>query len=189
MIVFNSRVRELLRQPVTEAFHLVRVKDLYLTTWHQDIALSNGQVYESKGLILSLDAPKLESVVDREQYKMMLSDPSFALGDTFDTGLIGAPVEVRIGFIDYYTEQPDCNIENTFLTYKGIVDGPSYEIKTDSIGAATATIACASPMNDLAMIRAFYTSKEYVSQRYPSDTSYDQIYIGSGPVNLKWGKI
>ena len=43
-------------------------------------------------------------------------------------------------------------------------------------------------MADLDAVKPFYTTKDFVRQLNPDDSCFDQIYHGSGFVNLNWGK-
>jgi hypothetical protein len=192
MISFNSTLIALLQNPVINAFYLVKIglpSGFYLTTSHfANITLSNGDTYLSDGKLLSADVPKLSSVVDREIYKVVLADVDYTLGAAMQTGIVGKVFEVRIGFIDPATEVPYTQIENTILAYKGIIDSIGYSIETGNTGEAALSISGASPMADLDLTRTPYSSKEYIRGLFPNDSCFDQVYEGSGPVNIKWGK-
>jgi hypothetical protein len=73
--------------------------------------------------------------------------------------------------------------------YKGYIDSVAYSISTAASGEAVFHVSCASPMSDLDLIRQYYTSQDYLDKNYPGDTSYEQIFEGSGPISKKWGKI
>jgi hypothetical protein len=191
MIEFSSTVVQILSNPTIEAFYLVDVDSgLYRTTsFFRDVTLSNGVTYASDGKLISVDPPQLSSTVDREIYKIALADPNFTLGSASEIGLIGKLVEVRIGFVNQATNLPETNILNTIIVYKGAIDGTSFNVNTASIGEVTLNITCSSPMADLDLRRPIYTTKDSIRSKDPSDTSFDQIYEGSGQLQLKWGKV
>jgi hypothetical protein len=188
MIQFSATVISLLQNPVINAFYMVKI-DTYLSTTHiANITLSNGDAYVADGKLLNVDSPKLSATVDRELYRVVFADPDYAIGNGMQTGLVGKNFEVRIGFVDNTTNAPYTNISDTILAYKGKVDNMSYSIDSGDVGEISLAITGSSPMSDLDSTKAFYTSKEYIRSLYPSDSCFDQIYEGSGPINLKWGK-
>jgi hypothetical protein len=188
MIQFSATIISLLQDPVINAFYMVKI-DTYLSTTHiSNITLSNGETYLADGKLLNVDTPRLSATVDRELYKVIFADPDYAIGNAMQTGIVGKNFEVRIGFINNTTNEPYNNISDTVLAYKGKVDNMSYSIDSGDVGEVVLAITGASPMADLDSTKAFYTSKEYIRGLYPTDSCFDQIYEGSGPINLKWGK-
>ena len=158
------------------------------TTYHSDITLSDGRTFIATPAIVNVDLPSLTSVVEKVEFQIMLADPTMEHGALFEDGIIGALAEVRLVLVDTTNGQPETSIDNTFLFYKGYVSAPSYQIDTTELGSSTAIYTCASPMADLDLVRAFYTSKEYINQFAPDDTCFDQVYEGSGSASLRWGK-
>lgn len=163
------------------------------TTFFRDVTTMNGATpiatYLSDGKIVSIDAPKLSSTVDREIFKISFADPNFTFGATIDSGLIGKLVDVKIGFVNQTTKQPELDAENVITVYRGNIDSSDYAINTAEIGEVLLNVGCSSPMNDLDLVKAFYTTKDAASTRDSSDTAFDQIYEGSGILQLKWGKV
>lgn len=188
MIQFNSTIQSIISQPTVELFYLVTIGSYKTTNYFRAITLSNGEVFPADGRLMQVDPPQLSSTVDRELYKISFADPDFYFGTEFPTNLVGTEVSVRVGFVDQSTKQPLTQISNTVIIYKGAVDGTSYSIETENSGESVWLVTCASPMNDLEMVRAMYTSKDAIKLSFPGDTSFDQIYEGSGDVELKWGK-
>lgn len=195
MIQFNSTITQLLQEPVIESFILIKFKkpssnEYYReTSYIYDLTLDNSEIYYSYGRILSFDPPKLSTSVDREQYKLAFADTSMYFGEYADEGLVGLPIEVRIGFVDTTNNTPLTQLENTLLIYKGQIDNGSYAINTNEVGESIFNISCTSPMSDLDLTKVFYTSKEFLKKLNPEDTSFDQIYEGSGQLELKWGRV
>ena len=188
MIILSPRIIELLAQPVIEPFYMVKIMGgTLLTSYMAAVELSNGDLY-LPGDFVALDPPRMSSSVDRELYKISIADPRMEYGAMFESGMVGTAIEVRAGFIDQVTKQPELNFTDTFMLYKGRVDGVSYQISLEEVGESVAVISCASPMASLDMAKPFHTSKDFLRQLNPEDNSFDQIYEGAGPVQLKWGK-
>ena len=192
MIQLTTRLQELLSSNSIEVFYLLKLGDEYTTTYYRDVVF-NGSTYLANNRILALDAPQVNSIVDREQYKITLADPGFDLGAQVSgvvagKGLVGTPVELRSAFVDQTNSLPELAPANTFIVYKGLIDAGAYQIKTSEQGEVLLTISCVSPIADLDAVKTIYTSKEYARRRNPNDTAFDQIYLGSGVINLKWGR-
>jgi hypothetical protein len=190
MITFTNTVIEILSNPSLEAFYVVEIgNNLYrITSYQRDITLSNGKTYISDGRLLGVDPPQLSSTVDREVYKILLSDPEFISGLDIESSFVGQFAEVRLCFVNPITGQPEVDIENTALIYRGTVDSAAYSIDTSIIGDVTLSISCSSPMYDLDLIKPVYLSKDYIRGLDSADNSCDQVYQGSGQLSLKWGK-
>lgn len=186
MIQFSSTLIQLLENPVIEAFYLVTVGTYRTTSYFTDITYDS-QLYLSDGKLLSADPPRLSAVVDRELYKIVLADPEYALG-SLTTNIVGDNFEVRLIFNDPTTGNPYLNPADTILLYKGTVDSNAYAIDTNNAGEVAISISGSSPMADLDLSRPFYTGKEFIRNISNNDTSFDQVYDGSGNVNLRWGK-
>lgn len=152
----------------------------------------------SDGKLEAVEPPRITSTVDKAAFRITLNDPEIALGSvTFlDSqgasrnllGAVGHPLSVRMAFVNQTTKQPLLNPTDTFLVYEGRIDSTGFNISTESAGTALFVISGTSPMGDLDLTRAFYTSQDFLDKNYPGDTSYEQLYEGSGPVNLRWGK-
>lgn len=188
MIAFSPVIQELLSQPVVESFYLLKVGAGYLkTSFYSDIIVG-GDSYVSDGVILSVEPPQLLSVVDKQLFKIALADPNQELGQFAEGALLGMPIEVRAGFVDQATKQPYTLLEDTLLVYKGVIDSAAYAISTSKIGNVVFNLTCTSPMSDLDLTRAYYTSQDFSDKNFSGDTAYSQIYEGAGPINLRWGK-
>lgn len=188
MITFSTAIQNILAQPVVEEFHLVRIGNYRTTSYFYNITLSNGDVYLADGKLVGVDTPRLSSTVDRELYKVTLADNDYSLSTVVEGSFVGLPFEVRIGFVDQTTKQPLTTITDTLLAYKGIIDSGGYSINPADVGDVILQVTGASPMADLDATRTFYGSKDFIRSLAPNDSSFDQVYEGSGPVSLKWGK-
>lgn len=191
MISFNSTLAALLREPTLEVFYLIEIKidPVYRTTsFYSDITMTDGSLYKSDGRIISTEPPQLSTTVDKSQYSIVFADPLMEFRQYFDN-LTGKLVTVRLGFVDQKTSKPLLDIDNTLLVYRGAIDNFGYSINTNEIGSVVLNLTCASPMSDLDMKKALYTSREALTQISMEDTSFNQIYDDEGQIALKWGKI
>ena len=185
MIQLSSAVSSLMNQAVVESFWCVSLGDEHYTTFYTDLQIG-AKTYLSNGAIAAIDPPRMDSVVDRQPFEITLSDVTFEKGQDIEQGIVGRPVTVYLGLVDQATQQP--LIGDMIVVYKGRIDGASYAISTSSVGDSLLKLVCSSPMHNLDLIRAYYTSQDYSDKNHPGDTSYEQIYEGAGPINLKWGK-
>lgn len=151
--------------------------------------------------LLKIEPPRLTSVVDREAYKILYSDPLFAFRSKFETGLTGASVIVYFGFFNTTNTTivdsegnsvlpgfPILSKKDLFLSYSGFVDTQGYTVN-DQDGTVTAVIECASPMASLGLIKSIRTSMDSLRQYDALDTAFDQVYAGAKSVNYVWGKL
>lgn len=188
MIEFSTAILAAMRKPTVESFYLVDFAGYRSTTHFSNITLSNGETYVSDGKLLQIDPPRMSTIVDREIYKLSFADPDMVFAEALEAGIVGKTVTVRLGIVDLETGQPFTNIADTVLVYRGTVDNGSYSIETAELGECIFNISCSSPMADLDMTKSLLTSKTALSNVDPSDTSFSQIYEGSGQAQLKWGK-
>lgn len=173
----------------------------HYTSLPYDITMGDGNTYSSENSVYGVDPPRISDIVDREAYKISLSDPSFLLKYYFEDGIIGRDVSVRIGFINstdsdiqghddtlVYPGEVFKDMNDTILIYAGAVDNHGYTIDIRN-SEVIATIEGSSPMADLDLVKTFYTSKNSISQRSSTDTCFDSVHEGSGSIQVRWGKV
>ena len=168
--------------------------DIYDTTHYTDLDF-NGNTYVSSSGLLVVDAPRLSQAVDRSPYKITYIDPTFEKRSLFESGLTGAYVVVRIGFLNttqspvdgYLVGEPILSVDKTVIVYSGTVDTQGYSI-TPQEGTVIAVIENSSPMAALDLSRPFYTSREFLRKLSPDDSAFDQVYLGSQAISLRWGR-
>jgi len=187
MRTFSTAVRNIIDSGNIKFFYLI---DLYfnntyhLTSYSNNISYNNN-VYTSDGGIFEIDTPKLSSIVDREAYKVIVSDLSDNLLQDIRANIVGKDIIVRLGFINPATGTPLLEQQDILYVYKGYVDKPevinNWETKLASIEGT-------SPMSDLDMVNSFVTSRSSMKQRNANDTSFDEIFDNS-ELELKWGKL
>lgn len=160
----------------------------YYTSHSSDITwpTTNGNTYISDGGMFEVEPPKFSSVVDREAYKIVLTDINDSLADEFKTanGIVGNDIHVRVGLLNS-NNQPLLADDDIVSIYKGFVDSPSI---TNSWETKLATIEGSSPMADLDQVNLFMVSRDGMDQKSTTDTSFDEIF-GDREITLKWGKV
>jgi hypothetical protein len=199
MINLSANVQNLLQENLISIFLLLKIYERNidtnvvtvikaLTTNSYDLTMSNGQTYLSNGQILSVDPPAVSTTVGRDIFKIRLADPGFIEGQYADAGYIGKSVELRIGFLDRATQSAIVNINDTFISYAGKIEGTAYQVNLEALGEASLEISCSNPMADLDYTKSLFTGKEFVRSRNPLDASCDEVFASSGALGLKWGK-
>jgi len=194
MIKLTALQQSLLAQSVVRSFYTIKIEapstTLKMSTFYREFTLSTGDTYTPNCPLVEVQPPQISSSVDREQFSISLADPAFESGLLAEAGLIGSKIEIRIVFLDISNDLPYSDINESLIVYKGQIDAVSYKIDNAEIGSVLYTISCASPMAKLDMAKPYYTSKTFIRENVLStDSSFDQIYQGSGSVRLKWGKL
>jgi hypothetical protein len=199
MRIFSANVKLLLQQEEVLTFYLVKIETtsstLLDTTAAYPINIPALGTFSPSNGLLTVEPPKLSSVVDREVYKLIYIDPEFEKIALFEAILTGSKATVYVGFFNSTTtvlggalpNEPLTNLEDLIVAYEGVVDTQGYAIEP-SAGTVVAAIECSSPVASLGLIKHFTTSKNEMQQINPNDTSFDQIYTGSSKVRRLWGK-
>lgn len=156
----------------------------YFTSYNRNITW-NSNLYTADGGLFEFESPNFSSILDREAYKVVITDISDQFAAHFKSGVIGSPIKVRVGIVDPTTDQPLVNTADIISLYSGFVDGPTIENNWDT---KLAVIEGTSPMADLDQINVRMVSKDGMDQLDASDTSFDSLYEDS-EINLKWGKV
>lgn len=198
----STVIEKLINESNVMPFFLVSISDmnLYLTTLQYDVTMSDGHTYLSDGGLIGVDPPRLSNVVDRESYKISISDTNFEYRTFLEQGAVGSLLVVTVGFLNASTEdiidsagnavghyEPLTDFRDTVTAYKGIIDNHNYNIDFSN-NEVSLTIEGSSPLADLDLVRAMYTSKDQARRRNQADSSMDEVYKGSGEISLKWGK-
>jgi hypothetical protein len=196
MRAFSSNVKNLIDRDDLSIFTLVRIETepyLQYTTLPYDVTVSGMGTFDSDNGLVSVEPPRVTSVVDRSSYKLTLTDPDMSFRERFEAGMVGTHITVWIGFINTTDTtlggiapgKPITNVEDIVLAYRGVVDTHGYNITEDQ---CTLALECSSPMADLGLVKTFYTSRDAVRQRGYMDTAFDQVYSGSKGLDLLWGR-
>jgi len=194
MRVFNSTIQAILDSQSIEFFFLIKLElhsaTKYLTDISYDVVF-DGQTYVGNSSLFEYDSPKFSSVVDREAYKIVLTDFINEFSTEMKNNMVGKNIEVRVGFYDS-SGVPILNVANTMFVYKGTIDRPILQSSEDN---KIAVIEGTSPMSDLDLVRSFMTSRQGMAQRSgvnsngdPLDTSFDNMYDNK-EIMVKWGKV
>lgn len=195
---YSTTVQQLMTLDNFSIFYLVELvtknSTLRYTDAPYDLNIAGLGLFEADNGLKGIELPRLSTIVDRENYKVVFVDNEQNFRPLFEEGLTGSDLTVWIGF--YNTTEnvlsgtepghPILNLADLNIAYKGTVDTQGYNINIDD--GIVATIECSSPMSGLGVIRAFYTSKDYMRQLKNNDSSFDQVYQGSRVIDLLWGK-
>lgn len=154
----------------------------------------DSKLYIADNKIVSVDPPRLSSSVDKESYKIVLTDPDFQFRGLFERGFSQVKVKISIGFYNTSSGtlggaavgEPLTNIADTITVYQGTVDNQVYAINPN--GGIIVTLECTSPMGALAMSKPFLTTDDSMHQVSSTDTSFSQVFKGSKGIGLLWGK-
>jgi hypothetical protein len=199
----SNLVKTLLLERTFVAFYTVEIPkvSLYINTSGRDLTLSNGTTYLGNHSLISLEPPRLSSVVDRSPYKLSFADPNLQLKQIFDSKITANEVIVRIGFfnakdtsvtgsdgISVNSMNPFLNILDTVIVYRGIIDIQNYELDINNY-SAIASLECASPVAGLDQVNSIFTSRDSIYQLRSDDTSFDNVFVNSGSRTLLWGKV
>lgn len=186
MRTFSSTVQNLIDQDKVKFFILIKLSfstTYYLSSLPYDVTY-DGDNYTANSGILEYDSPKFSSVVDRESYRIVVTDFQDLMKAEIENNIVGKGIEVRVGFFDS-NDEPVLTTNDVLLVYKGFVDSPSI---SNNWNDKTVVLEGTSPMSDLDIIVPFISSRDGMDQKSSSDTSFDKIY-GDNLVKLKWGKI
>ena len=187
MRTFSSTVQNLINQDKVKFFILIKLSfstTYYLSSLPYDVTY-DGDSYAANSGILEYDSPKFSSVVDREAYKIVLTDIDDEITTEFKNGVVGNDIILRIGLVDPLTKQPLLGANDIMPFYKGTIDSPTIENNWET---KLAILEGSSPMADLDQINSIMVSKDGMDQLSLIDTSYDKIY-DDNEIQLKWGKV
>jgi len=183
---FSTAVQTVLDSDLIEFTYLIKLSlnsTYYLTSNSHDLEFEDN-VYIANGGLYEFDSPRFSTVIDRESYKIVISEVLNQLYAEFRNNVIGKDIEVFVALKsaggDYMLGADD-----VLRIYKGTIDKPTI---TNDFNEKLAVIEGTSPMSDLDMSKPFITSRDGMDQKSSTDTSFDEIYKNS-EINLKWGKI
>jgi hypothetical protein len=160
------------------------------TTFYEDIRLSDNRLYKADGAIFSVSPPKIYSNVDRGQYQVVLDDSSLELSNSFPNNIIGLRMVIRVGFVldsDEHTG-PLTDISDTLVSFDGPIDSYGVVYDTAEVGSVQIRLTGANPIFNLDERRFLFLNKENIRARVSTDSCCDQIYQGSLPLKLRWGR-
>lgn len=183
---FSTAVQTVLDSDLIEYAFLIKLQfntTYYLTSNSYDVVY-DGNTYLANGGLYEFDSPKFSTIVDRESYKVVISDLLDEMLAEFKINVVGKPIEVLVALRDASGDLL-LTTSDVIYAYKGTVDKPSISNDFDE---KLAILEGTSPMSDLDLVRPFVTSKNGMDQRSATDTSFDDIYDGS-EITIKWGKV
>ena len=185
MRTFSANFQNMLDLGDISYFFLIELNltdDFYLTSLPYDVVY-DGNTYVGDGGLFEVDSPRFSTVVDREAYKIVITDLTDELLGEFRTNVIGKSISVKLGLLDTNNE-PMLNPDDVVFIYKGYIDSPVVKIDWEK---KLATIEGTSPMADLDGVNVLYSSKDSMDMRSLDDTTFDGIYDDE-EITIKWGK-
>ena len=183
---FSPAVQVILDSDLIEYAFLIKLSlnyDYYLTSNGYDVVY-DGNTYLANSGLYEFDSPKSSTILDRESYKVIISELFNEMIPEFKLNVVGKPIEVFVALRDANGDLL-LSTDDVLKVYKGTVDRPSI---TNDFDKKLAVLEGTSPMSDLDLVNTFITSKDGMDQKSDTDTSFDEIYEG-GEITLKWGKV
>jgi hypothetical protein len=183
---FSTAVQTVLDSDLIEYAFLIKLEftqTYYLTSNSYDVVYE-GNTYLANTGLYEFDSPKFSTVIDRESYKVVISELFDEMLPEFRANVVGKPIEVLVVFRDANGDLL-LSAGEAIHAYKGTVDKPSISNDFDE---KLAILEGTSPMSDLDLVRPFIASKNGMDQISTTDTSFDDIFDGN-EITLKWGKI
>ena len=187
MKTYSTHIQNAISSDELPLFVLVSVSfgttTIRCTSLPYDVLYSS-QTYLSDAGLLKFDNPIQTRIVDREAYSLQFVDNAGEIRGLIDAGTsTGGDVEVLFGALNADNTP---NLTDVATVYKGVIESANINNDFRNI---TAVISCASPLADLELVKARYTSKGSQEQFSTTDTAFDNIYEGAAAIKLKWGKV
>jgi hypothetical protein len=183
---FSTAVQTVLDSDLIEYAFLIKLEftqTYYLTSNSYDVVYE-GNTYLANTGLYEFDSPKFSTVIDRESYKVVISELFGEMLPEFRANVVGKPIEVLVVFRDANGDLL-LSAGEAIHAYKGTVDKPSI---SNDFEQKLAVLEGTSPMSDLDLVKPFITSKDGMDQKSATDTSFDEVYDGS-EITIKWGKV
>lgn len=153
------------------------------TTLPYDVTFQ-GSLFRGYMPLVSIDPPRMSNTLDREAYKVTLADVNFQYRESLEAGMNTASIKVFAGYLDNGVARLEP--EDIACVYSGRMGGYSYSLSENN--EPVCVFEGEAPMGVVALKRSLITSKEQLNREHPDDTSFDQAYVGSKSISLKWGK-
>ena len=186
MRTFSTAVQTVLDSDLIEFAFLIKLEfntTYYFTSNSYDVVY-DGNTYLANGGLYEFDSPKFSTVIDRESYKIVISELLNEMLPEFRLNVVGKSIEVFVALRDANGQLLDTTTD-VLTIYKGVVDKPSI---TNDFETKLAVLEGTSPMSDLDMVKTFISSKDGMDQKSATDTSFDEVY-DDNEITLRWGKV
>lgn len=186
MRTFSTAVQTVLDSDLIEFAFLIKLEfnsNYYFTSNSYDVVY-DGNTYLANGGLYEFDSPKFSTVIDRESYRVVISELLNEMLPEFRSNVVGKTIEVFVALQDA-NGQLLLTTDDVLSIYKGVVDKPSI---SNDFETKLAVLEGTSPMSDLDMVKTFISSKDGMDQKSATDTSFDEVYEDS-EITLKWGKV
>jgi hypothetical protein len=183
---FSTAVQTVLDSDLIEFVFLIKLEfssNYYLTSNGYDVVY-DGNTYLANSGLYEFDSPKFSTVVDRESYKVVISEVLNEMLPEFRLNVVGKPIEAFVALRDVNGNLLT-STNDVLRIYKGTVDKPSI---SNDFEQKLAILEGTSPMSDLDLVKSFITSRDGMDQVSATDTSFDEIFENK-EISVKWGKI
>jgi hypothetical protein len=200
MRVISENVELILAERLIKTYYLFSfigsTLDLRYTTHFSDITISGLGTFLANNTIASFEPPMMERATNRESYKLTFVDSDFTLRTVAESNIVGSRVKVYLGFLNPFgtafgganPDMPLLNPIDLILAFDGVIDTKQYAINSFE-KTAVFSMECTTPMGSFNAVNPYITSKNFIKNIDPTDTSYDQIYDKAVGLELLWGKI
>jgi len=185
MRTFSSAVQTVLNSDTINYLYLIKLSfntTYYLTSYNTNVTY-DGNVYTASSGLFEFDSPDFSSIVDREAYRVVVTDNSNAFKAELEANVVGKDMQVWVALIDA-NGNPLLSTSDVISIYKGVVDSPTI---TNDYEKKLVNLEGSSPIVDLDGVNSFITSKDGMDQVSATDTSFDEVFDNK-QVTLKWGK-
>lgn len=158
-----------------------------LTGLPYDITMSDSRVFTSDTRLVAADPLRTASVLDRSEYKVIISDPQRTTETLLNAKGFSCPLTVWAGFYNSSTGQPVNTWADTMTIYSGLID--SWSLEATPGETLLLLVQGTNPMGMLDWNNPFYSSPTGVKRYRPNDTSMDFIgALNQEEVTVRWGK-
>lgn len=155
----------------------------YFTDYGRDVDFG-GNTYSSGSGVMDFEPPRLSYTVDREAYRLSISDHNNTFQNLFRLGATGSDVTIYLVLVG--SGGPELGADDVIVAYKGRIDETTIVVTPED---KVAVITLSSPMANLDQVKTFWTTKSGMDQYSATDTSFDNIYEDNKEITLKWGKV
>jgi hypothetical protein len=201
----NSNIKNLIENNPVEPILILDIGNessilqQYLTSSPFDIQVEN-TIYKSTVDIVGLDLPKNSQIIDKETYKIELSDPDFLYYSYFTIGLTNTPVTLRALFVNtsdsvfigtnsvsYNPDEIITSLNDSIIIYKGLINNAEYITESDR-DTSLIRIYAVSALASLDNKNPARVTKNYLRNINSSDSAFDSVFESKQQITLKWGK-
>jgi len=201
----NSNIKSLIENNPVEPILILDIGDSSsilqqrITSSPFDIEVA-GNTYEATVDLVGLDLPKNSQIIDKETYRIELSDPDSLYYSYFNIGLTNTPVTLRALFVNtsnsvflgtngisYNPEEIITSLGDSIIIYKGLINNAEYITEPDN-DTSVIRIYVVSALASLDNKKPARVTKNYLRSINSIDSAFDSVFESKQQITLKWGK-